>query len=429
MMSMPNDKDRNLSPEEGSEENKYSFLQETIKPKPISREQFAKQLARFAVYGVILGVFACLGFFALKPWIEDKFEGDAKTVTIPEDEEPQEGGESDSTAEEDSVPAANADSYEEMMASMNERAAEARKGIVSIEPVKTEADWKKEMTGISAGAAGVVTADNGQELLILADDSVCGEASGWTVTFQDGKKYSASLKKQDKNTGLAVFSVPRRDIAASTWSAVKVSTLGNSNLVKQGDTVMALGNLFGYADGMGYGMVSSTDYKEAFFDGECDILATNIPAASQGTGVLFNMKGEVIGLIPETVWDDSESSMVNAYAISDLKSIIEFLANGESVPYIGIYGTTVTTQLKEEQGMPGGIYVVDVDPDSPAMAAGIQSGDIIYAVGNDSIVSIGSYQSAVLKTRTGQQVLFGGRRIGAEGYVDVDFYVTVGSRE
>ena len=63
-MSMPNEKDRDLSPKEGSEEKKYSFLQETIKPKPISREQFIKQLARFAVYGLILGVFACFGFFA-----------------------------------------------------------------------------------------------------------------------------------------------------------------------------------------------------------------------------------------------------------------------------------------------------------------------------------------------------------------------------
>lgn len=426
-MSMPNEKDRDLSPEEGSDEKKYSFLQETIKPKPISREQFVKQLARFAVYGVILGVFACLGFFALKPWIQDRFRGDLKTVTIPEDEEPEEDG--SGTAQEDAVPAANADSYEEMMASMNERAAEARKGIVSVEPAKTEADWKEEMTGISTGATGVITADNGQDLLILADSSVCEETSEWTVTFQDGKKYSATLKKQDKNNGLAVFSVPRRDIANSTWSAIKVSTLGNSNLVTQGDTVMALGNIFGYADGMGYGMVSSTDYKETFFDGECDILATNIPAESQGTGVLFNMEGEVIGLIPETVWDDSASSMVNAYAISDLKPIIEFLANGESVPYIGVYGTTVTAQLKEEQGMPTGVYVVDVDPDSPAMAAGIQSGDIIYAVGNENIVNLGSYQSAVLKMKAGQQVMFEGRRIGAEGYVDVDYTVTVGSRE
>lgn len=118
MMSMPNDKDRNLSPEDGSEEKKYSFLQETIKPKPISREQFAKQLARFALYGIVLGAFACLGFFALRPWLEDQFKADPKTVTIPEDEETQDGTD---VSREENVPAANADSYEDMMESMNER--------------------------------------------------------------------------------------------------------------------------------------------------------------------------------------------------------------------------------------------------------------------------------------------------------------------
>lgn len=426
MMSMPNDKDRDLSPEDGSEEKKYSFLQETIKPKPISREQFAKQLARFALYGIVLGAFACLGFFALRPWLEDQFRDGPKTVTIPEDEEIQDGTD---VSQDENVPAANADSYEDMMESMNERAAEARKGIAAIEPVQADEDWEKEMTGISTGAAGVITADNGQELLILADDFVCETASEWTATFQDGKEYKASLKKRDKNSGLAIFSVSRGDIKDSTWSEIKVAALGNSNLVKQGDTVMALGNLFGYADGMGYGTVNSTDYKTTFFDGECDILATNIPAEAQGTGVLFNMEGQVVGLIPESVWDDNESSMANAYAISDLKPIIEFLANGESVPYIGVYGTTVTAELKEGQGMPGGVYVVDVDPDSPAMAAGIQSGDIIYKIGNKNVVNIGSYQSAVLKTKAGQQVMVEGRRIGAEGYVDVDFTVTVGSKE
>lgn len=426
MMSMPNDKDRDLGPEEGPDEKKYSFLQETIKTKPISREQFVKQLARFALYGIILGVFACLGFFALKPWIEDWSRGDPDTVTIPEDEESED--ESD-PEQEDSVPAANAGSYEEMMAGMNERAAEARKGIVTVEPVQEEEDWQAEMTGISTGAAGVITADNGQELLILADDFVCENASEWTVIFQDGKEYRSFLKMRDENSGLAIFSVYRAAIKESTWSEVKVSDLGNSNLVKQGDTVMALGNLFGYADGMGYGTVTSTDYKTTFFDGECDILATNIPTESQGTGVLFNMEGQVIGLIPETVWNDSASSVVNACAVSDLKPIIELLANGERVPYIGVYGTTVTPQLKEEQGMPGGVYVVDVDPDYPAMAAGIQSGDIIYAVNNKNVMNIGSYQSAILEMKTGQQILIEGRRIGAEGYVDVDFAVTVGSRE
>ena len=188
------------------------------------------------------------------------------------------------------------------MTSLNDRGKEASKGIATVEPVSEAEDWASEMTGIHSGGAGIIIADNGQELLILADSSVCADASAWKVTFQDGSSYEASLKKRDQNSGLAVFSVVRSGIADSTWSAIKVSVLGNSNLVTQGDVVMALGNVFGYAEGVGYGTVSSTEYKESFYDGECDILATDIPAVSGGTGMLFNIDGEVIGTISPSIW-------------------------------------------------------------------------------------------------------------------------------
>lgn len=431
---MPNEKDQNQSKDEVPEEKKYSFLQETIKPKPISRQQLIGEIGRVAVYGVILGLFACVGFFALKPWAQNWFKEDPATVTIPEDEEPQEA--ESENAEEDPAAAAeaadpvlDAESYDEMLSALNDIAAEAGRGVVSVEPVTDAENWTAEMTGIDGGATGVITADNGQELLILSDDSVCADASAWNVVFSDGSSLSASLKMQDRNTGLAVFSVPRSSISESTWASIKVSVLGNSNLVNQGDSVIALGNMFGYEDGMSFGLVSSTAYKESFYDGECDILSTDISLSDGGTGVLFNMAGEVIGMISSDIWDQSGSSAANAYAISDLKTIIEMLANGQSVPYVGVRGITVTGELQESQGMPAGVYVVDVDPDSPAMAAGIQSGDIICQVSGESVSSIVTYQSAVLDTAAGQQVTFQGKRLGAGGYVDVEYTVTVGSRE
>ena len=77
-------------------------------------------------------------------------------------------------------------------------------------------------------------------------------------------------------------------------------------------------------------------------------------SGSDGTGVLFNLDGEVIGLISSKIWDDEDESTANAYAISDLKTTIELLANGDSVPYIGIYGTAVTSAIQKEQGIPEG---------------------------------------------------------------------------
>ena len=193
--------------------------------------------------------------------------------------------------------------------------------------------------------------------------------------------------------------------------------------------MIALGNTFGYPDGVGYGVISSSDYRETFYDSECDVLATDISSSADGTGILFNLEGEVIGMISPSIWEDKEDGTANAYAVSDLKSVIELLANGESVPYIGVYGTAVTGEIQKEQGLPSGVYVIDVDPDSPAMAAGIQSGDIIWQVSGESVSSMVTYHKAVLELQAGEQVRLKGKRLGSDGYVDVDFTVTVGSRE
>ena len=146
---MPDDKDQIPKPDERPEEKKYSFLQETIKPKPISRQQLVKQLVRIAIYGVILGAFACLGFFALKPLVQNWFRGELETVNIPEDEEPSEETAESVDTEEALAPAADAGTYDEMMSSMKSRAEDAGKGLVSVKPVMEEQDWDAYMTGIS----------------------------------------------------------------------------------------------------------------------------------------------------------------------------------------------------------------------------------------------------------------------------------------
>ena len=418
-------------PEESEREEKYSFLQETIKQKPISREKLIKQFVRIAIYGVILGGFACLGFFALKPFAQNWFMGNPETVTIPEDEEPSE--DQDDAAEEEPVPQVlDEESYEELMEGMYAAAREAQKGVATVTAVLAEWDWSMEAAGGQPSVTGAVTADNGQELLILADNSVCSGAQAWTVTFSDGTVHDAALKKQDANIGLAIFSVPRTDITDATWNAVKVCNLGNSNMVRQGQPVIALGNMFGYPDGIAYGVISSRDYTEKFYDGECGVLATDIPAVSDGTGVLFNLDGEVVGMISEAAsgrQDEGETQTANAYAISDLKTMIELLANGDSIPYIGIYGTSVTSTVQDEQGIPSGLYVIEVDPDSPAMAAGIQNGDVIWEVNGGSVTSLATYQKSLLDAAAGETVTLRGKRLGSGGYVDIEFTVTVGSKE
>lgn len=410
-------------------EDEYSFLQETIKPEPISREKLLKQFARIAIYGAIFGAFACISFCALKPAATTWFKGEPDTVTIPEDEEPEDEEEKSDTQTEPEQPpevVLDMDHYREMAQVLYDTVQEAQKGVVSVAGRTETENWDGNATGIEESVSGIITADNGQELLILAPDQVCEGAQAWAVTFSDESRYEAALKKRDRNTGLAMFSVDRSAISNATWSQIKVSSLGNSNLAKQGSPVIALGNMYGYPDGIGYGVVSSTAYKASFYDGECKVIATDISLASAGTGALFNISGEVIGLIVPGIWKEMRTA--NAYAVSDMKPVIELLANGVDVPYIGVSGIEVTEEMCADSEMPQGIYVAEVDPESPAMAAGIQSGDILLKVNDEPAATVSAYQRMVRKAASGQEIKITGMRRGADGYVEVVYTVTVGSR-
>lgn len=432
------DPKRTESDFQSEETEEYSFIQEKIKPKDKLKDRIVKGLLHLAVPGIVFGFFACLGFYMLEPWVAERFGNSTEQVTIPDDtvsgdSENGEGqGEEGTGLEEESEESAvlTADNYQELMSSIYEQAKEAEKSVVSIstETQDEEVLQSGENTP-SRESAGVIIADNGQELLILTASEVCKDAESWRIRFVDEKTYTASLKKQDRVSGLAVLSVRRSSINNNTWREIQTATLGNSNMIDRGAVVMALGNTFGYAEGLGYGVISSTQYTKELADGTYHILATDIPASANGTGILFNVDGAVIGIIKPDIWKEQESGSANAYAISDLKNTIELLSNGKSVPYLGIHGIEINDETAEEQEMPTGIYVSQVDADSPAMQAGIQSGDILNVINKKNMSSILVYRQALLRLEIEQEVKITGQRRGNEGYEEIDFTVTVGTQE
>ncbi|CZR75335.1 hypothetical protein CDFC105_03886 [Clostridioides difficile] len=79
--------------------------------------------------------------------------------------------------------------------------------------------------------------------------------------------------------------------------------------------------------------------------------------------------------------------------------------------------------------MPAGVYVIEVKPDSPAMAAGIQSGDILQKIAEAKVSNTLSYEKVIVSSKVGAAITMKGKRRGANGYVDIDFNVTVGKLE
>ena len=316
-----------------------------------------------------------------------------------------------------------------MLNNLKQVSGEVRKSVVEIQGAVTEEEFSKDQEDKEKSISGMIVADNGQELLILAGELPVKEAKIIRVTFSGDSQCDAILKSRDAGLGLCVYAVQRKNIADDVWAQIETATFGGSKVVSEGDTVIAVGKLYGCDTIAGYGVIESGENYLDKADGQYQTIYTDVAGDISGSGVLVNIRGEVIGIINTSVRSDDQTNKISGYGISDIKDVIELLSNGKNVPYLGVSGVEVSSEM-QGQGIPQGVYVKEVDAGSPAMAAGIQSGDIITNIADTDIINLLGYHNTLMKQNVGDKILVRGKRQGTGGeYVDIDFGVTVGYKQ
>lgn len=419
-----------LEQKQNSEEEEYSFLQEIIKDEAGDQAKWKHDVLRRIQLGLIFGLVACFTFFACKPWVEKRFEGNPTEVTIPQDEQQEEEQtqqEEEQVQEQKTV--LTTETYQEMLNNLKQVSGEVRKSVVEIQGAVTEEEFSKDQEDKEKSISGMIVADNGQELLILAGELPVKDAKIIRVTFSGDSQCDAILKSRDAGLGLCVYAVQRKNIADDVWAQIETATLGGSKVVSEGDTVIAVGKLYGCDTIAGYGVIESGENYLDKADGQYQTIYTDVAGDISGSGVLVNIRGEVIGIINTSVRTDDQTNKISGYGISDIKDVIELLSNGKNVPYLGVSGVEVSSEM-QGQGIPQGVYVKEVDAGSPAMAAGIQSGDIITNIADTDIINLLGYHNTLMKQNVGDKILVRGKRQGTGGeYVDIDFGVTVGYKQ
>lgn len=412
---------------EMNETPEYSFLQEVIKDEVGGTGKRKKRILRKIGVGIFIGLVACFTFSVFKPWVESRMSGDPDEVTIPRDTKQTAENEADRSGKDGN--GQKKDNYSKSVKSLSDVAKKGKRSVVSLLVLTGATVGNKEFVSESQSVSGVLIADNGQELLILGPTMEVGETQQIQATFCDGKKYRVTEKKSDANLELTIYAVKESQLEEKTAKSIRLAALGSSYEVKKGDTTVLLGMLFGQGDAVGYGVLRSSTEKAEWADGTYHILGAELAGFTGGSGIMFNRQGEVIGIICDAAGEDAKEELMHAYAISDIKDVMQFLANGESVPYIGIHATDVSENIAEDRGIPRGIYVDKVEADSPAMRAGIQSGDVLTAIGGTDIENFEQYHELLMEKKEGTHLLIKGYRRGAKDqYVAVHFNATVGNK-
>ena len=319
------------------------------------------------------------------------------------------------------------DDYAQLYQQISDVAAEARRAVVTVTGVSANTDWFMNVYENKHTSSGLILAENGKEMLILTKSTPLNGSDKIAVTFCDGARYNAAMKKSDPNTDLSVIAVDLEDMSEGTKDACKLAELGSSkNSSIDGTPVIAVGDPLGATESMAMGQITSHTIKRDMTDTNVSILTTDIYGSSNASGVIINLAGRVLGIITQDGASPDAKNLIRGYAISDMKDKLEKLSNGQELAYLGIVGMDVTQEAADEYGVPMGAYVKQVVIDSPAMEAGIQNGDVIVKLGTTDITSFTDYKDAMLKCQPEDLMMVTVKRMGRDEYVELSYEITLG---
>ena len=426
------------------QDSDYSFLQEKIKERPINRKKLIRTSLNTAIFAVVFGLVACVTFILLEPvignWLSPQKEDGPEIVTLPAEKEEmlpedmvQDENELNQNANISSAVSTvelQLSDYEDMYDKLYDVAQEAGRGMVTVTAMSSNVDWFNNTLESENETTGFIVADNGREILILADYRFVSKATEIMVTFTDQTQALAIVKKYDRNTGLAILAVDMSLLSLDTKEAVKYMSLGSSNSGnKVGDLVIAVGSPLGYVDSLCYGNITSLGNEVNTIDMNYKLITTDIYGSSNASGAILNTKGQIIGMINQNYNSSDLENQISAIGISELRKVMESMSNGNDIAYLGLYVTDVTDVAQTQLAIPEGAYVTDIRLSSPAMLVGMQKGDVVTAIDDAVITNVAEYVSELRNHAPGEEVTVTIQRMSVDGYREIDVKVTLGVLE
>ncbi|MBX6752908.1 MAG: trypsin-like peptidase domain-containing protein [Thermorudis peleae] len=238
---------------------------------------------------------------------------------------------------------------------------------------------------------------------ILTNDHVVGDAQSINVVLSDGRKFQAQLVGRSPQNDIAVIKIDGTNLP--------VATLGDSDQLKIGQWVVAIGNALGLEGGptVTVGIVSAlnrTLSAQETGGTTMEHLIQTDAAINPGNsgGPLVDLNGNVIGI--NTAKIQSAEGIGFAIAINQAKQIVQQLLSGTPQGYLGVSVVTVTPALAARYNLPvnQGVLIVDVAQGSPAAQAGLQSGDVVVQADGKNMTSASDLEQAIRSHKPGDKL-------------------------
>ncbi|SFB36004.1 serine protease, S1-C subfamily, contains C-terminal PDZ domain [Acetitomaculum ruminis DSM 5522] len=255
----------------------------------------------------------------------------------------------------------------------------------------------------SSAGSGIIIGQDSKKVYIVTNYHVIADADSVKLTFNDESELKCEVTGYNEASDLAVLEVNISDIPQKTLKNIKIASIGSSESVDEGESVIAIGNALGYGQSVTTGIVSASSRIVQLSDTAMNLIQTDaaINPGNSG-GALLNASGQLIGINSAKYAADDVEGMGFAIPISDAVPKIEAIINSTDLDassnegYLGVIGADVENTYQNIYGMPAGVYISQVDKDSPAEKAGLYQGMIITEFDGKSVTSM-EVLSALIK--------------------------------
>lgn len=276
-------------------------------------------------------------------------------------------------------------------------------GISKIKEIGSSIFTEKGIEKLGLGT-GVIATTNGY---IVTNRHVSGDKfSNCYVTLENGSTYDAKVVWADETLDLSIVKI--------NLTGLKPAKFGNSNSVKAGEPVYAIGNPIGYEfeRTVTSGIISAKSRTIKFIEDNKEILMSDLIQTDatinpgNSGGPLINQKGEVIGI--NSLKIETAEGIGFAVPVNVIKPIIEkFASTGNfEEPYIGVsgYDKNIIPYINKDLKLDSGVYIENVEPNSPAYEVGLLKGDIILKIDDKPIYTMNDIKEYIYTKTPGETI-------------------------
>ena len=284
---------------------------------------------------------------------------------------------------------------------------------------------------MTSSGSGVIYEVDGKTAYIITNHHVISDAKEVQVVFSNKESVTAEVVGSDQYSDIAVLKV-------TTDFDVEAIKIGDSDLLKTGEPVLAIGSPLGieYAGTVTQGIVSAVNRtisvdlnNDNQDDWDMNVIQTDAAINPGNSGGAFvNAVGELVGITSMKFTDTSVEGMGFALPINDvMKNVSEIRETGKVTrPVLGVSGVSISgfssyelRYYKIDTNLRDGIYVAKVSSDSAAAKAGVEEGDIIVKMDDDTITTYKSFLTKLYSKKPGDSIKLVVNRGGSEKTIEV----------